>query len=118
MRFSPFVERISGQGVAAWDIHHAAFEAQRAGEDVIILSIGDPDFPTPEFITDAAVEALRIQDSSATFFGNGSKPGGILTAPGNISQATADRVKDFWDTNFTGANSGKVAVLGDGMQYT
>jgi HK97 family phage portal protein len=66
----------------------------------------------------AAVEAIRIQDSSATFFGNGSKPGGILTAPGNISQDTANRVKDFWDTNFTGTNSGKVAVLGDGMQYT
>lgn len=37
MRFSPFVERISGDGVAAWDIHNAAFEAQRCGEDVIIL---------------------------------------------------------------------------------
>jgi HK97 family phage portal protein len=65
----------------------------------------------------AAVEALRIQDSSATFFGNGSKPGGILTAPGNISQDTANRIKEVWDTNFTGANSGKVAVLGDGMKY-
>ena len=59
MRFSPFVERISGQGVAAWDIHYAASAAQRKGEDVIILSVGDPDFPTPDFITDAAIQALR-----------------------------------------------------------
>ena len=36
MRFSPFVERIAGQGVAAWDIHHAAFDAASQGEDVII----------------------------------------------------------------------------------
>lgn len=42
MRFSPFVERISGHGVAAWDIHHEAFNAQRDGADVIILSVGDP----------------------------------------------------------------------------
>ncbi len=63
MRFSPFVERISGQGVAAWDIHNAAFEARRCGEDVIILSVGDPDFPTPDFITDAAIQALREGDT-------------------------------------------------------
>jgi len=81
MRFSPFVERISGQGVAAWDIHHAAFEAQRAGEDVIILSIGDPDFPTPEFITDAAVEALRAGDTHYT---------DIAGRPG-LRKAIADR---------------------------
>src|SRR5437868_4781500 len=66
MRFSPFVERISGQGVAAWDIHYAAFEARRRGEDVIILSVGDPDFPTPDFITDAAIQALREGDTHYT----------------------------------------------------
>ena len=66
MRFSPFVERISGDGVAAWDIHNAAFEAQRRGEDVIILSVGDPDFPTPDFITDAAIQALREGDTHYT----------------------------------------------------
>jgi arginine:pyruvate transaminase len=66
MRFSPFVERISGQGVAAWDIHYAAFEARGRGEDVIILSVGDPDFPTPDFITDAAIQALREGDTHYT----------------------------------------------------
>lgn len=65
----------------------------------------------------AAVEALRIQENSTVFFGNGSKPGGVLTAPGHISQETADRVKAYWDTNFTGENIGKVAVLGDGLKY-
>jgi arginine:pyruvate transaminase len=66
MRFSPFVERIAGQGVAAWDIHHAAWQAQRNGEDVIILSVGDPDFATPEFITDAAIRALKAGDTHYT----------------------------------------------------
>ena len=66
MRFSPFVERIAGQGVAAWDIHHAAFHAASQGEDIIILSVGDPDFATPSFITDAAVSALRDGDTHYT----------------------------------------------------
>ena len=66
MRFSPLVQRITGDGVAAWDIHYAAYEAQRRGEDVIILSVGDPDFPTPDFITDAAIHALREGDTHYT----------------------------------------------------
>jgi HK97 family phage portal protein len=65
----------------------------------------------------AAVQGLRIQNNSSKFFANGSKPGGVLTAPGQISQATADRVKTYWDENFVGDNMGKVAVLGDGLKY-
>lgn len=66
MRFSSLVDRISGHGVAAWDIHYAACEAQERGEDVILLSVGDPDFATPDFITDAAITALRAGDTHYT----------------------------------------------------
>lgn len=65
----------------------------------------------------AATQGIRIQNNSAQFFANGSNPGGILTAPGEIIQETADRLKAYWDENFTGKNSGKVAVLGDGLKY-
>src|SRR5690606_10160998 len=27
------------------------------------------------------------------------------------------RLKEYWDANFSGKNSGKVAVLGDGLKY-
>jgi arginine:pyruvate transaminase len=63
MRYSPFTDRIAGQGVAAWDIHHAAVVAEREGRDVIILSIGDPDFASPPSVTEAAVQALRAGDT-------------------------------------------------------
>jgi len=65
----------------------------------------------------AAVQGLRIQENSTRFFQNGSRPGGILTAPGLIDPDTAKRLKDHWDNNYTGANAGKVAVLGDGLKY-
>jgi HK97 family phage portal protein len=65
----------------------------------------------------AAIEALRIQESSAMFFGTGSNPGGVLSAPGEISVETAARAKEYWDNNFTGSNAGKVAVLGSGLKY-
>lgn len=65
----------------------------------------------------ATQQGMSIQRNSNKFFANGSKPGGILTAPGPISQGTADRLKQYWDENFTGDNMGKVAVLGDGLKY-
>jgi HK97 family phage portal protein len=64
-----------------------------------------------------AMQGLSIQDNSATFFANGSQPGGVLTAPGAIEQTTADRLKAHWDANYTGKNRGKVAVLGDGLKF-
>ncbi|CDF86042.1 ABC-type histidine transport system, ATPase component [Pseudomonas knackmussii B13] len=63
MRYSSLVDRMVGPGTAAWDIHYAATAAQRTGEDVIVLSVGDPDFATPEFITEAAVTSLRAGDT-------------------------------------------------------
>ena len=65
----------------------------------------------------AATQGLAIQGDSALFFQNGAQPGGVLTAPGAIGDETAQRLKAYWDTNFTGKNSGKVAVLGDGLKY-
>jgi HK97 family phage portal protein len=65
----------------------------------------------------AAVQGLNIQNNSTNFFGNGSRPGGVLTAPGAISQDTAARLKAYFDENFTGDNAGKVAVMGDGLTY-
>lgn len=65
----------------------------------------------------AAMQGLSIQDGSAKFFANGSRPGGVLTAPGSIGDETAARLKAYWDSNFSGANAGKVAVLGDGLKY-
>jgi aspartate/methionine/tyrosine aminotransferase len=63
MRFSPLVDRINGEGTAAWDIHYRAVRDQRAGRDVIILSVGDPDFDTPAAITDATIAALKAGDT-------------------------------------------------------
>jgi len=65
----------------------------------------------------SALQGLQIVNTSTKFFGNGSNPGGVLTAPGAISDETAARLKEYWNTNFSGSNVGKVAVLGDGLKY-
>ena len=65
----------------------------------------------------AATQGLNIQNNSANFFGNASRPGGLLIAPKRIDGADAERIKDYWDTGFKGENAGKIAVLGEGMQF-
>jgi HK97 family phage portal protein len=65
----------------------------------------------------AAIQGTTIQQNSTSLFSNNSNPGGILTAPGAISDETAQRIKANWETNYSGANAGKVAVLGDGVTY-
>lgn len=65
-----------------------------------------------------AVKNLRILKSSAEFFANNAQPGGILTAPAGMSKEDADAIKVYWQTNYTGTNSGRVAVIGADMKFT
>ncbi len=67
MKFSPLVDRISGDGSDAWVTHYEAAAARNRGEDVIVLSIGDPDLPPPP--------ASSIAPS------NGCRPGIFATRP-------------------------------------
>lgn len=65
----------------------------------------------------AATQGLKIQNTSAKFFANAQRPGGVLTAPGSIGKETAERLKAEWESKFSGENVGKVAVLGDGLKF-
>jgi arginine:pyruvate transaminase len=66
MKFSPLVKRISGEGADAWLTHYEAAAARERGEDVIILSIGDPDISAPEPVIERAIERLRAGDTHYT----------------------------------------------------
>ena len=56
-RVSPRVAAISESATLAVTAKAKAMKA--AGEDVVIFAAGEPDFDTPEFIKDAAIEALK-----------------------------------------------------------
>jgi HK97 family phage portal protein len=66
----------------------------------------------------AALMARYILNNARKLHENGSSPGGVLSGPGQISQTTADRLKAYFESEFSGDNFGKVAVLGDGLSYT
>ena len=66
MQYSPLVKRIAGEGADAWLIHYTARLALERGEDVILLSVGDPDLETPAPILERAIERLRAGDTHYT----------------------------------------------------
>ncbi len=59
MRYSPLVDRIAGRGSGAWAVHIEARRRQEAGEDIIFLTVGDPDQAPPAALIEATVSALR-----------------------------------------------------------
>lgn len=58
MRFSALTRRIRGAGADAWDIHHRALQLRQQGRDILLLSVGDPDFDTPPPIVNAAIDSM------------------------------------------------------------
>jgi HK97 family phage portal protein len=65
----------------------------------------------------AAQQGVTIQNNSVAFFANRSQPGGILVAPGRIDTEDANRLKETFQSGFTGENAGKIAVVGDGITF-
>ena len=63
MQYSDLVRRVAGDGADAWLTHYEALAARERGEEVLILSVGDPDLDTPEPVVERAVSALRSGDT-------------------------------------------------------
>lgn len=59
MKFSAIKERLAGLGGAKWEVHARAKAMARDGRDVIFLTIGEPDVPTPERLKEAAFAAMQ-----------------------------------------------------------
>src|SRR5690606_38539948 len=54
--------RISGitpSGKDGWEVHFEAMTRKEAGEDIVMLSVGDHDFDTPQETVEACVTAVR-----------------------------------------------------------
>lgn len=65
----------------------------------------------------AATQGQNIQSSSASFFGNRSLPSGVLTYEGSPKDEDVAAIKAAWEAAYGGRNSGKVAVLADGLKF-
>jgi arginine:pyruvate transaminase len=58
-RYSALTGRLGGDGSGVWAVHERACALRAAGEEVYLLSVGDPDLPTLPNTIDHAIESLR-----------------------------------------------------------
>lgn len=65
-----------------------------------------------------ALKNMKIMRSATEFFANNAQPGGLLTAPAGMSDEDSEEVKKYWNKEFSGTQSGKVAVIGADMKFT
>lgn len=119
--------RVSDEG----DVYYALSPDNLAGIDVnsfvpaseIIHDLMNPFFHplcgiSPLYACALTVtQGQRIQNNSAAFFQNMSRPSGQLTAPGKIDEATSDRLKRQFESEFSRGNVGRLLVTGNGLKY-
>lgn len=58
MKYADRVARLAGEAANAWEIHSIALERVRNGEDIILLSVGNTDFASPEVAVEEAHASL------------------------------------------------------------
>ncbi|AUQ64738.1 pyridoxal phosphate-dependent aminotransferase [Phaeobacter inhibens] len=58
MRMTDVTRRLAGLGGAKWEVHLTAREMIAAGADIIEMTIGEPDVPTPEALMQTAGAAM------------------------------------------------------------
>ena len=61
---------------------------------------------------------IAAEEYGARFYGNDSRPGGVLKHPAKLSKEGADRLRDSWNAAHAGlSNSHRMAVLEEGVEW-
>lgn len=77
MRTASILDRVAGLGSDKWRVHFRARQMINRGEPVVLLTIGEPDQPTPAALVDATHRALL---AGRTGYSNGRGEARVLQA--------------------------------------
>jgi len=59
LKYTQAIEQLNQLGDDSWAVYKEAKARAQRGVDVIELTIGEPDVPTPNYLVDTAIDALR-----------------------------------------------------------
>ena len=77
MRFATITDRLADLGGEKWAVHNTARAMRAAGEEIIELTIGEPDIPTDPALIDACTQSMK---RGRTHYSNGRGEEGLLDA--------------------------------------
>lgn len=88
MRTASILDRVAGLGSDKWRVHFRARQMLARGEPVILLTIGEPDQPTPAALVEATHRALL---AGRTGYSNGRGEARVLQALAAMYSARSGR---------------------------
>lgn len=92
-----------------------------ANEDILSISgltFNGTDGADPlRYARDAIGLTIALQDNAARFFSNGSRPGGILSHPNELSEEAQERLRKKLTDQTSGKNAYALMVLEEGLQF-
>lgn len=109
MRLTAITERLAGLGGSKWEVHLKARQMADAGADLVEMTIGEPDVPTPPELIEAAMQAMQ---AGRTGYSDGRGEMRLRTALAEVY--TASRGRPFGPGNilcFPGTQTALYAVL-------
>ncbi len=91
--------------------------------DMLHTTLTSTDGVTGRSFVDYAIESLGLgmatQEFAARFFGNGARPGAVLTHPGTPSDTARKKFREGWEARHQGpSKAGGTAVLFGGWTYS
>ena len=80
MRYADVTGALQGLGGAKWEVHARARALRAEGQEIIELTIGEPDVPTPRALVEAATQAMA---EGRTGYSNGRGEPALVNALAN-----------------------------------
>ena len=109
MRFAPIADRLAKLGSQKWAVHLMAREMAVAGEDIIELTIGEPDIPPDPALLQ---ECQRAMNAGRTGYSNGrGEPGLVQALASKYSARTGRNVTTENILCFPGTQTALFATL-------
>lgn len=87
---SSITDRLASLGSARWAVHFEARRRVAAGEDIIELTIGEPDIATPDTLIDVAEQSMR--DGRTGYAGGKGEPVLLEAIADKYSQRTGRKI--------------------------
>lgn len=111
MRYARITERLSSQGSHKWAVHMRARDMKAAGEEIIELTIGEPDIPTPADMIDEAARSMRAGRTRYT--GGRGEPSILAALSDKYSKRTGRAISQKQILCFPGTQSAlAIAMFG------
>lgn len=109
-QFSQLSQRLDDDAQGVWAVHDLACERFDNGEEIYLLSVGDPDLPTPPRVVQAGIDALH---KGRTHYAPGRGELRLRSTIANIEQRASGKPCDPAEVVvFPGATNAIYSVLG------